>query len=126
MLHAHPLHRFPAPEDRRAVIILDYSEKSSAFLRNFIEAKKELELNSLLKIDYDVVNSHTIHAPPEPGGGYPLMYIDGMLVSMGKVPSVEELVAMLLNPRPIEVGEGEAGLPTWGEEPPWFGAAASA
>ncbi len=119
---------YPHTNDRRVLLVLDYSEKSSQFLRNFIEAKKILELRSLMSIDYDY---YTIGKPmgglhQSAGGEAPLLYIDGVLVSYGKVPTVEELVSLLLNPRPVENVERNPELGVEGSEPPWFGSAAFA
>lgn len=77
------------------LLVLDWSSESSCVLQNFIEARKKLLMDYMLDVSYSVIELENAnlklrdHRPP-------IMVINGKIVFENRVPSVDEIIRVIL------------------------------
>ncbi len=79
------------------LLVLDWGEKSTILLKNAIEAKKILLLDYLYDIKLDHIEKSNHHIIQYLNNDdLPVVYINGKIISKGKVLSPEDIVNLVL------------------------------
>jgi len=91
--------------------VLDWSEMSSEALREVLEIKKELMTKFLINVEIESTYVNIINTYIEPTYSFeslPCLYVNGRLLSCGKLPAKEEIIQAVLE---FDESESELDLP---------------